>query len=428
MTPAIQTEIRVQSETEAREQSLNLTHIFKKMQAFPEEMRRPALVAAFDLGASKWQAGLLSDRKKKSLTLTGCGLERQALDAIFLEMRRLVIKDTRDVVACFEIGRNGLWLAEYLAVHGFSCVVLSPAVLCDGSRKPKTDRLDSEGLAIRLMRFFDGSLEAGHVHLPPPPEVQERRAILRRRADAVDERTRYRNKFKSVLARNGVDYANLDVAEADVTQFRAPLSRPLPSWEIDELRCLQRHVRLAEEDIADADRKMLDIVKAIYEAQEAGKAVHRLDAMLVKLFSLRGIGIQTAWTLVCEQYWRHFGNVRQVSAATGLVDIPRCSGSTSRGAGISRRSNHRLRGSLVELAWMWRRHQPESALSKWFEERTAAGVSARRLKKVAIVAVARKLAVALWKYLEHDMLPEGAMLKAGASGKTKSKAARAKSA
>ena len=411
MTPAIQTEIRVQSKAEAQELSYNLTLVFKKMTPFPEKMERPPLIAALDLGVSKWHLGLLSGQKSKVKAIQGADKATAACEAIRLEMRRLGVTDTRDVVVCHEIGRDGLWVADRLASEGFACVILSSDVLCDGSRKPKTDRLDAMQLAVRLARFFDGSLEADRVHLPPPPEVLERREVSRRRADAVEERIRYTNKFKAILARHGEVPGKLDCGKADVESLSSALQLPLAASEADELRSLQRHIALAEADIADADRKMHDTAAAVLEAQAAGKPVTRLDTMLVKLMGLKGVGPGLAWVLVHELYHRRFANVRQAGAATGLVAVPRASGSTSRCAGISRRSNSRLRGDLVELAWLWRRHQPGSALTGWFTKRTAEGVSARRMKKVAIVAMARKLAVALWKYLEHDMLPEGALVK-----------------
>ena len=134
--------------------------------------------------------------------------------------------------------------------------------------------------------------------------------------------------------------------------------------------------------------------------------------MLLELTRLKGIGVRTAWVLVHELLFKSFRNVRQVGSATGLVAIPRSSGSSDRCAGISRRSNNQLRATLVELAWLWLRHQPGSALSRWFRERTEDGVSCRRMRKVAIVAVARKLAVTLWKFLEHGEAPEGAVFSA----------------
>ena len=155
----------------------------------------------------------------------------------------------------------------------------------------------------------------------------------------------------------------------------------------------------------------MDVEERVAEARKArkdGAPLRMTDSMLGRLTTLKGVGPRTAWVLVHELFHKDFANTRQVGCATGLVAIPRSSGSSDRCAGISRRSNNRLRATLVELAWLWLRYQPGSALSRWFGERTEDGVSSRRMRKVAIVAVARKLAVALWKFLGRGELPEGA--------------------
>ena len=420
MTPAIQKQIDIhtQPETEAAAQSLNLSRIFKKMKPFPEKMARPPLIVALDLGRGRWHAVFLSARNSGHRDFTGMGKAQALLTAIRSEMRLLRLTETRDVVACYEIGRDGWWIAEYLEAHGVACVVLSADVLSGNARASKTDRLDAGRLAVRLGRFFDGELECDHVVLRPQADILEGRAVSRGRAEAVAMRTRLGNQFKSILSLHMEVPPGLDIRKADVDGLRDALGRPLPPAEAEELKRLQRHFKEMDADVAEADRRMKGEMSAARKTREAGGALTRREAMLVELALLKGVGPRIAWVLVHELFHKDFANTRQVGCATGLVAIPRSSGSSDRCAGISRRSNNRLRATLVELAWLWLRYQPGSALSRWFGERTEDGVSSRRMRKVAIVAVARKLAVALWKFLGRGELPEGAT-KADAKGAAK---------
>ena len=410
MTPAIQKQIDIhtQPETEAAAQSLNLSRIFKKMKPFPEKMDRPPLIVALDLGRGRWHAVFQSARNSGHHDFTGMGKAQALLTAIRSEMRLLRLTETRDVVACYEIGRDGWWIAEYLEAHGVACVVLSADVLSGNARASKTDRLDAGRLAVRLGRFFDGELECDHVVLRPRPDILEGRAVSRGRAEAVAMRTRLGNQFKSILSLHMEVPPGLDIRKADVDGLRDALGRPLPPAEAEELKRLQRHFKEMDADVDAADRRMKGEMSAARKTREAGGALTRREAMLVELALLKGVGPRIAWVLVHELFHKDFANTRQVGCATGLVAIPRSSGSSDRCAGISRRSNNRLRATLVELAWLWLRYQPDSALSRWFGERTKDGVSSRRMRKVAIVAVARKLAVALWKFLGRGELPEGA--------------------
>ncbi len=412
MTPAIQSVngMNAQTEAEANAQSLNLTHIFKKMKQFPEKMPRPALIVAIDIGASSWHATFLSGQRTGHHAFKGTGKHVQLLEAVQREMARLGVRETRDVVACHEIGRDGLWVRDWLVAHGFPCVTLSADVLSGNGRTVKTDRTDSKALAVRLGRFFDGELECDHVHLPPPRDILEGREVSRGRQESLEMRTRFGNTFKSILARHMEVPPGLDIRKVDADTLRDALGRPLPPAEVARLKRLQGHWLEMDREVVEADRQMRAACKAARETAEAGGGQPRREAMLAALTRLKGVGMRTAWILAHELFHKAFRTVGQVGSATGLVAIPRCSGSSDRCAGISRRSNNRLRGALVELGWIWLRHQPGSDLAKWFEKRTADGVSGRRMRKVAVVAVARKLAVALWKFLEHGDVPAGAVL------------------
>ena len=321
-------------------------------------------------------------------------------------------------MACHEIGRDGLWVRDWLVAHGIACVVFSPDVLSGNSKTVKTDKVDAARLAVRLSRFFGGELECDHVHLPPSAECQEGRALSRERQFAVAERTRHRNRFLSILARHKEVPPRLDIRKVDVDALRDQLGEPLPPGEVEALRMARRRYLAADADAENVRRKMAKALageakKEKARAKAGGEAAPAsppgLLAMALKLTRLNGIGLRTAWVLVHELFHKEFRNTGQVSSATGLVAVPRSSGTANRCGGVSKRSNGPLRGACVEAAWLWLRHQPGSAISRWFDGRTAQGVSARRMRKVAIVAVARKLAVALWKYLALDIMPEGAV-------------------
>ena len=385
MTPAIQKQIDIhtQPETEAAAQSLNLSRIFKKMKPFPEKMDRPPLIVALDLGRGRWHAVFLSARNSGHRDFTGTGKAQALLTAIRSEMRLLRLTETRDVVACYEIGRDGWWIAEYLEAHGVACVVLSADVLSGNARASKTDRLDAGRLAVRLGRFFDGELECDHVVLRPRPDILEGRAVSRGRAEAVAMRTRFGNQFKSILALRMEVPPGLDIRKADVDGLRDALGRPLPPAEAEELKRLQRHFKEMDADVDAADRRMKGEMSAARKTREAGGALTRREAMLVELALLKGVGPRIAWVLAHELFHKDFANTRQVGCATGLVAIPRSSGSSDRCAGISRRSNNRLRATLVELAWLWLRYQPDSALSRWFGERTKDAKGAKGAAKAA---------------------------------------------
>ena len=410
MTPAIQNEIRTMSEQEALEHSHNLALIFKKQIPWPENLERPPLVVGLDLGANSWHAAFMGKDGVSVQAVHSPDKAPALVSLIRKAMARLGVTDTRQVVACHEAGRDGRWVYDYLNASGIPCVILNADVLCDGQKKKKTDRIDAGLLARRFSRFYDGWLESEQVVLPADDEVLDLRAITRARADASALRTMFSNRFKSVMARHGEVPPKLKIRDVDVPSLHDALGRPYPPEELAELEGLKRDFIAKCGEVAEADRKLERRMDAAKAAMEAGLDAPRLDAFACRLASVKGVGTLTAFVMACELYFKSFRTTGQVGSATGLVDVPRASGASDRSAGISRRSNNRLRGLLVELAWRWLRYQPGSALAKWFAERTEKGVSARRLRKVALVAVARKLAVALWKFLEKGEVPDGAEL------------------
>lgn len=417
MTPAIQKEqsilgIHKIDQSQAVAISDNLTRIFKNMQSFPKNLSKPAIIFGVDLGMKKWVANAMHPVSKGGFKIIAeAGKHIQLLAFILEAMLWHGVKDTGEVVVCYEIGADGTWLKEYLNFNGIPCVIFTPDVLATRGKNPKTDRLDARRLCEHLCCFYERRLVAEHIFLPSSREHQVSRDISRFRNELVEERTRLGNKFKSKLKLHMELPAGLSVGTVVVESLRDALDRPLPDETVHELKTLQHLYNEVDKAVAEQEKTMAAHVKNIATDARAGRTLSAEAMNMMKLLRVKGIGIQTAWILVHELFHKDFTNVGQVSAATGLVDTPRASGKTERSAGISRRSNNRLRGALVELGWMWLRYQAGSEIAKWFESRTALGVAHKRMKKVAIVAVGRRIAVALWKYLKFNEPIEGATIK-----------------
>ena len=236
----------------------------------------------------------------------------------------------------------------------------------------------------------------------PGVEEEDRRQLHRDLADLKRERSREINRIKGLLSSQGINLEQRGQAKIDLAEVRMWDGSSLPEGLL---------VRLgrAQERLAFIDRQIRDLeVQRVEELTESP----RLDTGQARaLMSLKGIGPATAWVLVMEFFgWRKFRNRRQIGALSGLAPTPYQSGDTSREQGISKSGNRRVRARAIEMAWMWVRYQPESALSRWFQERFGQGGS--RQRRVVIVALARKLLVALWRFLETGVIPEAAAVKA----------------
>ena len=434
MTPAIQKQITTQSPAAAEQLSDTITQIAKKIIPFPQNLRRPKLTVSIDLGKDKWVVGIQSATKYSSYRLLGrTGKVQRLIDLILNAMRQFGVADTGDVMVCHEIGADGLWVKEHLNAKGFACVVFNPDILLvesNGRKKAKSDNIDAESLNKALGHIYDGILRDGVIHMPADGSVRDVRGTARFRDVMLRQRTRVSNQFKSLLSQFNEVPARLSVEKTDVGALTDSLGRQLP----EEVQCQlveyqklhkeytriiteqERKMRDKARKAMDKERKMKRKAGAPAKPMQVGHTVRRrtsadMDEILAKLLRIKGIGYRFAWVLAYELYHKTFFAVHQVNSATGLVDTPSASGSTQRSRGISRRSNSRLRATLVELAWLWLRYQPGSDMTAWFLSRTRLGVAQRRMKKVAIVALARRIAVALWKYLEHDEIPQGVVMR-----------------
>lgn len=266
----------------------------------------------------------------------------------------------------------------------------------------KTDRLDVHKLVTMLIRYDEGERKVWSVVRVPSLEAEENRQLHRELEELKRERTRLTNRIKGLLAGHGI---RLEVGRGfsqKLSEARMWDGSPVPL----AIRCRVTRewarVELINQQIGELEADRLELVKE-WDSPEAEK--------VRRLMQLRGIGINFSWLLVMELFgWRCFQNRRQVGALAGLTPTPYQSGASQREAGISKAGSKWVRGMAIELAWAWVRFQPDSELARWYRQRYGSGGS--RQRRVGIVAVARRLLVDLWRYLEWGLVPAGAALKA----------------
>lgn len=312
-----------------------------------------------------------------------------------------------EIVSCYEAGYDGFWLHRLLEERGIRNHVFDPASLQVNrrARRAKTDRIDVRGLLRTLLAQLRGEPQVVSVVRVPRVEEEDARRLHRERDRLVRERVQHVNRIKGLCAAQGIyDYEPLRRNRRDrLAGLRTGDGRPVPPRLAAEI---ERELTRLELVLA-----MIAQIEDERDAIAAAKAsAHPGAAKVQALVRLKAIGPEFATVLVGEAFWRSFDNRRQVAAYGGLDASPFRSGGMSRDQGIAKAGNAKLRTTMIELAWMWLRYQPDSALSRWFRERV--GDLRGRPRRIAIVALARKLLVALWRYLETGLVPDGAALKA----------------
>ena len=342
----------------------------------------------FDAGATPKLMGLFADLKRKAAVRTG--------------------KGSYPIVVIQEAGLDGFWIHRFLEGEGIESHVVDAASIAVPRRKrrAKTDKVDGKKLLQVLLAFKRGEPQVCSMVVAPSPGQEDDRRLYREREVLVAERVEHVNRIKGLLFSQGAgDYdPMLRKRRTRLEELRTGDGRELPahlkaqiSRELDRLE-----LALAQLKTLEAERDAL--LAAAREAGREGKP-HPIAA----LFELKGIGPDFATGIWSEGLCRHFDNRRQVGAYAGLAGTPWQSGSIAREQGISKAGNPRLRTLMIQLAWLWLRHQPQSALARWFH---AQGLRGRKTwRKTAIVALARKLLVALWKYVTHGVVIEGAVMK-----------------
>jgi transposase len=376
-----------------------------------EAARDGAMVfVALELSKSAW---LVAAQGSPSGQPSLHRLDRGDVAGLLALLRRLQAREQRasgnqvQVVLAYEAGYDGFWLQRRLSVEGITCWVMDPGSLQVDrrARRAKTDRLDAAMLLRALMAWWRGDRAACHMVQVPSVEREDARRTHRERQRLIAERVQHVNRIKGLLATQGIyDYRPLRRDRWErLEALRTGDGRELPPRLRREIEREFRRWELVLEQI--------EVSEAERDATVAAPAAQDIDAAKVaQLAKLGGIGTELATVLVREALYRPFANRKEVAAYAGLTPSPYASGDRHRDQGISKAGNPLLRKAMVELAWLWLRYQPDSALARWFTERV--GAVRGRMRKITAVALARKLLVALWRYLTTGLLPEGAHLKA----------------
>jgi len=374
--------------------------------AAPATDPQPAtLFVALELSKAKWLVGLHSPMADKVSRHTIAGGDAPALLTLIGAARRRAeagLGGTVRVVTCYEAGYDGFWLHRLLVAHGIANQVIDPASLLVNrrARRRKTDRIDLAGLLRTLMAWHRGEPQVCSMVRVPSPEEEDRRRRGRERERLVKERVQHLGRVKGLLMTQGVrDFQPARRGWRDrLEALRTGDGRPLPDCLKAEIARECRRLALVDE--------MLDELERERDAASDGKAPQQA-ALLTKL---RGIGPTSAHLLAGEVFHRDFANRRQVAAYLGLEPSPWQSGQVDQDQGISKAGNRRARRVAIELAWLWLQHQPDSGLSRWFKDRV--GAARGRVRRIMLVALARELIVALWRYLASGVVPEGASMRA----------------
>ena len=368
-----------------------------------DSIKEAILYIAFELSNLKWKLAFSNGEKMRTVTI-----EARDLDKLHAEIekakQRFGIEGQIRVVSCYEAGRDGFWLHRYLLSCGIENVVVDSASIEVNRRKrrAKTDRIDVRKLMHKLLRYHGGEQLVWSVVNVPSEQAEDGRQLHRELEVLKKERNMHRSRLKSLLIQQGIVAPNPSSRKflIQLETFRR--------WDGTELpadlksRIIREHgrLRMIEEQIYSLNK-------------EREKRVAAADNMSMQqvahLMTLVGIGMNSSWKFVMEFFaWRDFKNGKQIGALSGLTPTPYDSGSSVREQGISKAGNERVRTLAVEMAWVWLRFQPQSKLSQWYLKRFAEG--GKRMRRIGIVAMARRLLIDLWRYLEHGVVPEGARL------------------
>jgi transposase len=370
---------------------------------------------AWELSKASWKLGILVPGAERMSCFTVKGGDLAAVAARLAAARAKAARSGLPVrvLSCYEAGFDGHWLHRWLEGQGVVSHEVDPSSIEVNrrARRAKTDRLDLARIMRAFLAHLRGEPQAcSLVHVPSPEEEDEKRAN-RERDRLIKERTAHTNRLKALLHAQGVRDARplgRDFLRT-IEGMRTGDGRTLPPRLMAEIA--REHERLVVLDrqisAIEAEREA-ECRKAARQAECGEAAPGSNPAKIVQLAQLKGIGANDAQVLVNEVFYRRFANRRQVGACVGLTGTPYSSGQEERDQGISKAGNRRARTAAMELAWRWVRWQPDSALTLWFKGRV--GDAKGRIRRIAIVAVARKLMVALWRYLETGVVPDGAVL------------------
>jgi transposase len=366
-----------------------------------------SILIAIELSNSLWLVGTrMPGAQKSHMHRVDAGDTTALLNLLSgLQARQQAQGIRAPIAACFEAGRDGFWLHRLLTAHDIPTYVVEPTSILVNRRakRAKTDRLDAEGLLRVLAAYLAGDSQiCSMVHVPTPDEEDGKR-VHREREYLVQERTRIENRISALLITQGIrSRPSLRSWERDIAVLETGDGRKLPRHLAAELNRLRRRLVLVRDLIRE-----LDTERHEHLATTSGDAI---TTKVTALSEIYGIGDNFAAVLAREVFYRNFGNRKQLASYVGLTPMPHQSGNVDKDRRIGRAGNARARKTLVQAAWLWLRYQPESELSAWFRQRV--GELKGRTRRIAIVAMARKLLIALWRYTETGEIPAGAIFRA----------------
>ncbi|AEI76145.1 IS110 family transposase [Cupriavidus necator] len=356
------------------------------------------LYMAFELGDKSWKLSLGDGVLGPSRHTLGAGDLNAVLQVIAKAKARCGLAPQAPVRSCYEAGRDGFWLHRWLIEQGIANLVVDSASIEVNrrARRAKTDRVDGDKLLSMLMRYYAGERRLWAVARVPTPQQEDERRLHRELGRLRLERAAHSNRIRSLLVLHNLRVAH--IGDRSWKHWWNAHGSQLPAGLSAEIEREVARLALVETQIKTIETQQRDAVKA------------GTQPAIALLARLRGIGLGSSWLLINELFgWRRFHNRREVAGCLGLAPTPYSSGESQVEQGISKAGNKRSRWLMIELAWAWLRYQPTSQLTQWFNERFARG--SKRMRRVGIVAVARRLAIALWRYLEYGEIPHGASLK-----------------
>lgn len=364
---------------------------------------------AIELSKKSWPIAVVTPLGNKISLHTLPACDGKALLAHLDKLRCRVERELGqpvEIVTCYEAGYDGFWLHRLLTANGIINHVLDPASIQVNrrARRSKTDRIDLYGLLRALMAHLRGEPQVVSVVRVPSVADEDAKRAHRERARLICERVQHVNRIKGLCATQGIyDYEPMRANRHErLKQLRTGDGRDLPPRLAAEIKRELQRLELLLEMIAMVEKERNAVAAA---RSTAHPQAHKITT----LARLKGIGPEFATVLAGEVFYRCFDNRRQLASYVGLASSPFDSGKSNRDQGISKAGNSKARTTMIELAWMWLRYQPGSNLAQWFQDRV--GILKGRPRRIAIVALARKLLIALWRYVETGLLPSGAMLK-----------------
>ena len=365
----------------------------------------PTLYLALELSNRSWKLAFSTGHGQKPRFRNVPARDLDALTReIALARKRFALSDSVPLVSCYEAGRDGFWIHRFLQLqpHCFNLVVDSASIEVNRRlRRLKTDRIDARKLLTMLIRYYNGESRVWSVVYVPSPQAEDARHLHRELLTLKSDRTRITNRIKGLLAAQGLCVSSLNRGFLDQLD-------DLRLWD-DSPLYPQLRQRLEREWLHRCDvSQRIRLIEKL-QSQRLDASAHDPALELVRqLMSLKGIGLQSAWLFTFEFFaWRNIQNRKEITALSGLAPSPYQSGDEARELGISKAGSSSVRAMAIQIAWGWLIFQPDSALTLWYQRRYASRGS--RMRKIGIVAVARRLLIELWRFLETGSIPEGAI-------------------